>query len=377
MLEKCLDTFEVRLRSNVTRGRPIANDTFIQSLFVQISSLHARLLQCVQETDDQRAYYESLQDKLQQIWDARAALDALRDENREEERKRQEEAERVRQMQMAHKLEIMRQRKHEYLQYQHQLAMSKIQEQEMAYRAVGAPPPQLPPGTMAIPPSAAPGQPPVYAPQPQYPPGVLAPGPGMLPPGQLAGPPQQMLPPAPLQQYAQQPPLSPPHNTTQSRTSVCTVPVALPGGPGVAPFYVPASITSGPPIPTSAAPPLTVGPSSNPHQAAPVQAPMPQPTSAAGPGPGQGQPAFEPYNVVHTISQLPAPPQTPLPQPCAPPQTPTPIPVQHQPTPQPPPQMPSEDLNLPSVPTHEPGGAPQHGVPVHAHPAEAQLISFE
>lgn len=58
------------------------------------------------------AYYESLQDKLQQIWDARAALDALREENREEERKRQEEAERARQMQMAHKLEIMRQRKH-------------------------------------------------------------------------------------------------------------------------------------------------------------------------------------------------------------------------------------------------------------------------
>lgn len=43
----------------------------------------------------------------------------------------------------------------------------------MAYRAVGAPPPSLPPGTMAIPPSTAPGQPPVYAPQPQYPPGRL------------------------------------------------------------------------------------------------------------------------------------------------------------------------------------------------------------
>lgn len=41
-----------------------------------------------------------------------------------------EEQERQRQLQMAHKLEIMRKKKQEYLQYQRQLALQRIQEQE-------------------------------------------------------------------------------------------------------------------------------------------------------------------------------------------------------------------------------------------------------
>jgi hypothetical protein len=61
-------------------------------------------------------YYEGLQDKLAQVKDARAALDALREEHREKLRRQAEEAERIRQMQMAHKLEIMRKKKQEYLQ---------------------------------------------------------------------------------------------------------------------------------------------------------------------------------------------------------------------------------------------------------------------
>jgi len=61
-------------------------------------------------------YYEGLQDKLAQVKDARAALDALREEHREKLRRQAEEAERIRQMQMAQKLEIMRKKKQEYLQ---------------------------------------------------------------------------------------------------------------------------------------------------------------------------------------------------------------------------------------------------------------------
>lgn len=61
-------------------------------------------------------YYEGLQDKLAQVKDARAALDALREEHHEKLRRQAEEAERIRQMQMAHKLEIMRKKKQEYLQ---------------------------------------------------------------------------------------------------------------------------------------------------------------------------------------------------------------------------------------------------------------------
>lgn len=56
-------------------------------------------------------YYEGLQDKLAQVRDARAALDALRDEHREKLRRAAEEAERQRQIQLAQKLEIMRQKK--------------------------------------------------------------------------------------------------------------------------------------------------------------------------------------------------------------------------------------------------------------------------
>lgn len=56
-------------------------------------------------------YYEGLQDKLAQIRDARGALDALREEHREQLRRDAEEAERQRQIQMAQKLHIMRQKK--------------------------------------------------------------------------------------------------------------------------------------------------------------------------------------------------------------------------------------------------------------------------
>ncbi|XP_028967603.1 hepatocyte growth factor-regulated tyrosine kinase substrate [Galendromus occidentalis] len=392
LLEKSLDNFVNRLRSNEMRGRPIANDTYLQSLFMQISSLHARLLQAVQETDDQRAYYEGLQDKMQQIRDARAALDALREEHREEERKRQEEAERTRQLQMAHKLEIMRQRKHEYLQYQHQMAMMKMQEQEMQYRTGGVPA-MLPP--MGMLPQQLPGQPPMYNPQAQYPPGVTMLPPGALPPGAMpqgalppgaipAGaippgampqgpimqglPPGQAYPPPPQQQQQQQqPPMSPPHTIA---------------GPQVTQYYAPNHMHQnyGPPqqVPSQPehhqpqqqvvnhAPQQMQGPVDHDPQQLQQQV-LPQVNQqisnhqpAHGHVPqqvhGPGQPAFEPYGVNQMLASMPTVPQTPLPQPCAPPQTPTP---NHQ-----------EVLNLPAVPTHEPG-------PAVVHPPEAQLISFD
>ena len=57
------------------------------------------------------AHYEALQDKLAQMKDAREALDALRDEHREKKRREMEELERQRHIQMAAKLEVMRQKK--------------------------------------------------------------------------------------------------------------------------------------------------------------------------------------------------------------------------------------------------------------------------
>ena len=57
------------------------------------------------------AHYETLQDKLAQLKDARDALNVLRDEHREKRRREQEELERLRQIQMAQKLEVLRQKK--------------------------------------------------------------------------------------------------------------------------------------------------------------------------------------------------------------------------------------------------------------------------
>ena len=53
--------------------------------------------------------------------DARAALDALREEERERRRREAEEAERQRQIVMAQKLDMMRKKKAEYLEYQRQV----------------------------------------------------------------------------------------------------------------------------------------------------------------------------------------------------------------------------------------------------------------
>ena len=106
-------------------------------------------------------YFEYLQDKLNQIRGARAALNATREVHGERKRREAEEAQRFWKIQMAQKLEIMRKKKEEYLevcwirvvigflfrgkrkrlyfdspspptslQYQRQMAMQQMQEQD-------------------------------------------------------------------------------------------------------------------------------------------------------------------------------------------------------------------------------------------------------
>ncbi|KAH8293168.1 hypothetical protein KR044_009654, partial [Drosophila immigrans] len=125
-----VEIFVNRMKSNSSRGRSICNDSSVQTLFMTLTSLHSQQLCYIKEMDDKRMWYEQLQDKLAQIKDSRAALDVLRQEHVEKLRRIAEEQERQRQMQMAQKLEIMRQKKQEYLQYQRQLALQRIQEQE-------------------------------------------------------------------------------------------------------------------------------------------------------------------------------------------------------------------------------------------------------
>ena len=57
------------------------------------------------------AYYENLQDKLNQLKDAREALNALRTEHQERKQQEALERERQRQIQLAQKLDFMRQKK--------------------------------------------------------------------------------------------------------------------------------------------------------------------------------------------------------------------------------------------------------------------------
>lgn len=118
------------MRSNSSRGRNIVTDSSVQTLFMSLTSYHSRLLTYIKEMDDKRMWFEQLQDKLAQVKDSRAALDVLRQEHQDKLRLIAEEQERQRQMQMAHKLDIMRKKKQEYLQYQRQLALQRIQEQE-------------------------------------------------------------------------------------------------------------------------------------------------------------------------------------------------------------------------------------------------------
>ncbi|KAJ8728217.1 hypothetical protein PYW08_016602 [Mythimna loreyi] len=129
-LKSQVEIFVNRMKSNSSRGRSIANDTAVQTLFMNITAMHSRLLRYIQQQDDKRVYLESLQDKVTQIRDSRAALDTLRAEHLARLAAAAEAAERQRQMQMAAKLQAMRKKKHEYLQYQRQLALQRVQEQE-------------------------------------------------------------------------------------------------------------------------------------------------------------------------------------------------------------------------------------------------------
>lgn len=49
-----LEIFVNRMKSNQSRGRPIANDTAVQTLFMNITAMHAQLLKYIHEQDDKR-----------------------------------------------------------------------------------------------------------------------------------------------------------------------------------------------------------------------------------------------------------------------------------------------------------------------------------
>ncbi|CAF1093628.1 unnamed protein product [Adineta ricciae] len=130
-----INNIKFRMLSDQQRGRNIVNDTAVQSVFLLLQNMYPEFQRLVNSLDDKQAYYESLQDKLSQLKDAREALNALREEHLENKRRQDLERERQRQMQLAAKLDDMRQKKHAYLEYQRQLHLQRLAEQEAGMQA--------------------------------------------------------------------------------------------------------------------------------------------------------------------------------------------------------------------------------------------------
>ncbi|KAH9413573.1 hypothetical protein DERP_009274 [Dermatophagoides pteronyssinus] len=205
-LQSTIEIFVNRLQSNKLRGRPITNDSGVQALFMNLTNMHSHLMMYMQQTSESRSNCERLQDKIQQIRDARAALDALRDEHRDQLKRAAAEAERLRQQQMAQKLDIMRKQKQQYLQYQRELAIQRMQEQErelmmrtellkFGTNPASIPQPQQPQPQMPWNSSAAMGP---YHPHPgtYYQPTSNPHGMAAQPPSQMMAQPPQQYPPA-------------------------------------------------------------------------------------------------------------------------------------------------------------------------------------
>ncbi|CAF0835118.1 unnamed protein product [Adineta steineri] len=126
-----INNFKFRMLSNQQRSRNITTDTAVQSVFVMLQHLHPELHRYMQLLEDKRAYFENLQDQLNQLKDAREALNALRTEHYERKQQEALERDRQRQIQLAQKLDFMRQKKQEYLEYQRQIHLQRLAQQEL------------------------------------------------------------------------------------------------------------------------------------------------------------------------------------------------------------------------------------------------------
>ncbi|KAK6038259.1 hypothetical protein COOONC_24236 [Cooperia oncophora] len=92
------------------------------------------LFQNILFTKGRSDYYESLQDHLGHISEARLAIDELRAEHSRRQQERLAEEQRQRQAQMKQTLEMMRMKKHVMLMEQRNVALQRFQHQEMQAR---------------------------------------------------------------------------------------------------------------------------------------------------------------------------------------------------------------------------------------------------
>lgn len=53
-LQSQVEIFVNRMKSNSSRARSIANDSSVQTLFMNITAMHSKLLRYIQQQDDKR-----------------------------------------------------------------------------------------------------------------------------------------------------------------------------------------------------------------------------------------------------------------------------------------------------------------------------------
>lgn len=110
------------------RNRSVTADPTIQKLFLQISESLTELLNRKDKLEADREYYEDHQDKISLIYEARQAINSLRDEHRREEAAKRQVEHMRRQQRMTSKLVELRKQKESFVHQHRQAALQRFQE---------------------------------------------------------------------------------------------------------------------------------------------------------------------------------------------------------------------------------------------------------
>ncbi|KAK3726637.1 hypothetical protein QZH41_012290, partial [Actinostola sp. cb2023] len=140
--ESSLGMLSERMQTLSGKGKHIAMDATVQSLFQTVSAMHPQLLRMIEQQEEETGKYEALKERLGLVKEARATLDDARDQHREKVRQQELEQDMLRRMQIEQKLELMRQQKAEYMAYQQRLQTERQmaleqQHQQLLYQKYG------------------------------------------------------------------------------------------------------------------------------------------------------------------------------------------------------------------------------------------------
>uniref|UniRef100_A0A0K0F000 Hrs_helical domain-containing protein n=1 Tax=Strongyloides venezuelensis TaxID=75913 RepID=A0A0K0F000_STRVS len=129
-----VNAFINRLMTAKNRNRSVTADPTIQKLFLQISESLTELLNRKDKLEADREYYEEHQDKISLIYEARQAINSLRDEHRREEAARRQVEHMRRQQRMTSKLVELRKQKESFVHQHRQAALQRFQETSTSNR---------------------------------------------------------------------------------------------------------------------------------------------------------------------------------------------------------------------------------------------------